>query len=335
MSTPLVSVCIPTFNRANFLPEAIDSILAQSFRDCELVVSDNASTDETPEVLRRYRDPRLRLHRNDSNLGLVGNFNRCLQLARAPYFVLCCSDDYWAPQLLAQEVSLFEQHPGLSYVHVGSMVVDANKSPVGPNILDLRPVTPGREYFRRFLLEDLNGTNFSSVLYRRDRLLEIGGFDERLPHTQDLAVWARLALHGDVGYVAQPLLYFRKHAENYHVRWRQMAYLRERFALIEMMFAEWPETRCDELAGLRDAVRRAWGQRVALSLPAQRLQGMARRDLLWLLLLAVRRNPGVLRNPGPLRLLAPLVLNRGQLSAAIQRFGHLSRQLRARESRAQ
>lgn len=332
MSTPLVSVCIPTFNRAVFLCDAMNSILAQTFRDFELVVSDNASTDETPEVLARYRDPRLRLHRNGSNLGLVRNFNRCLQLARAPYVVLCCSDDYWAPQLLEQELLLFEQRPGLSYTHAGSVVVDANKSPIGPNLLNLRPVTAGQEYFRRFLLEDLNGMNFSSVLYRRDRLMEIGGFDERLPHTQDLAVWARLALRGDVGYVAQPLLYFRKHAENFHVRWHQMAYLRERFALIEMMFAEWPETRCDEFAGLHDAVRRAWAQRVALSLPAQRLQGMARRDLLSLLLLAVRHNPGVLRNPGPLRLLAPLVLNRGQLSAAIQRFGHLHRQVRARES---
>jgi glycosyltransferase involved in cell wall biosynthesis len=325
MSTPLVSVCIPTFNRADFLSDAIDSILAQTFRDFELVVSDNASTDETPEVLGRYRDPRLRLHRNDSNLGLVGNFNRCLQLARAPYLVLCCADDYWAPRLLEQEVLLFEQHSDLSYLHVGSLVVDANKSPIGPNVLDLRPVTPGREYFRRFLLEDLNGTNFSSVLYRRDRLLEIGGFDARLPHTQDLAVWARLALRGDVGYVAQPLVFFRKHRENYHVRWNWEAYFRERFVLIEMMFTEWPETRSEEFTGLREQVRRAMAQRVARSLAGQRLEGASRFSVLALALHGVRRSPGILLDPGLLKLLAPILLSPEQLSAAISRFGTTSR----------
>lgn len=325
MNSPRVSVCVPVYNRARFLPDAIESILAQSFGDFELVISDNASTDETPSVLRRYRDPRLRIHRNDSNLGLVGNFNRCLQLAQAPYVVLCCSDDYWAPRLLEQEVSLLEQHPGLSYVHTGSAVVDSNKNLIGINLLSLQPVTPGREYFRRFLLEDLNGTNFSSVLYRRERLLEIGGFDEKLPHTQDLAVWSRLALRGDVGYVAEPLLFFRKHEENYHVRWNWPAYLCERFALIELTFTQWPETRGVEFARLHVEVRRIMARRVARSLPAQRLGGASRFSILALALQSLARCPGILLDPGPLKLLAPLLLSRGQLSAAIERLGAASR----------
>ena len=81
--TPRVSVCIPAYNYARYLPAAIDSVLAQEYGDYELIVVDNASEDETPAVLARYGD-RIRAERNERNVGLFGNFARCLELAPRP-----------------------------------------------------------------------------------------------------------------------------------------------------------------------------------------------------------------------------------------------------------
>ena len=78
----LVSVCIPTYNYGRFLGQAIESVLAQTWGDFELVVCDNASTDDTQDVVASFRDERIRSYRNDANIGLFGNFSRCLELAR-------------------------------------------------------------------------------------------------------------------------------------------------------------------------------------------------------------------------------------------------------------
>ncbi|HEX2037869.1 MAG TPA: glycosyltransferase family 2 protein, partial [Chloroflexota bacterium] len=80
-----MSVCISTYNRSRYLRRAIESVLGQTFGDFELIVSDDRSPDDTAEVVAQYRDPRLRYHRNAENLGLVGNYNRCLELARGQY----------------------------------------------------------------------------------------------------------------------------------------------------------------------------------------------------------------------------------------------------------
>jgi glycosyltransferase involved in cell wall biosynthesis len=89
-----VSVCIPTFNYGRYIGRAVESVLAQTTRDFELLVVDNASTDETPDVLARFRDPRLRVHRNESNIGLFGNFRRCLELTSGELVKFLAADDW-------------------------------------------------------------------------------------------------------------------------------------------------------------------------------------------------------------------------------------------------
>ncbi len=322
---PIVSVCIPTFNRAHFLPDAVESVLRQTFADFELVISDNASTDGTAELLKRYMDPRVRVHANPHNLGLVGNFNRCLELARGQYVVLCCSDDYWRRDLLALCLEFMEQNPRLSYLQTGSVVVDENKERIGTVGLPLQPVTPGRAYFRRLLLEDLNAISFSSTLYRAELLRRIGGFDERLPNTQDLAAWGRLALHGDVGYLAEPLLFFRKHAANYHVLWDTPAYLKERVQLVDEIFDNWPETHDREMQNFRGEARRAIARLVVRSLLSQRLAGVSRKELLAQLMLSARRDVACPFTVQPAKTLAALAFTPGALPWVIRTFGTESR----------
>ena len=111
--TPRVSIGLPVYNGERFLARAIDSLLAQDFVDFELVISDNASTDGTGEISRDYaaRDPRIRYHRNERNIGAVGNFNRTLDLASGEYFKWAAHDDWCAPQFLGRCVEVLDDDP--------------------------------------------------------------------------------------------------------------------------------------------------------------------------------------------------------------------------------
>lgn len=117
---PAVSVLVTTYNRAALLPRAIRSVLEQDFRDFELIVIDDASRDETPDVMRTFSDSRIRHLRNAENQGAAhgdrAHVRRCIhELMRGKYFIYLCDDDYWLPKnLLSRQVAAFEKYPGLT-----------------------------------------------------------------------------------------------------------------------------------------------------------------------------------------------------------------------------
>ncbi len=121
---PKVSVCIPTYNTARYLLEAIESVLAQEFDDYELVICDNASTDETPEICRSYTDPRIRYCRFEELVNQAGNFNRCLKEACGEFITLLHSDDLLLPGFLADRVSRLERNPGPGFVFGAVEIID-------------------------------------------------------------------------------------------------------------------------------------------------------------------------------------------------------------------
>jgi glycosyltransferase involved in cell wall biosynthesis len=111
--SPLVSVGVPVYNGEEYLAAALDALLAQDVEDFEVVVCDNASTDATAEIARRYADfdPRVRYHRNPRNLGLSGNFNRTFELSRGKYFKWAAHDDWHPPHTLRACTDVLEQDP--------------------------------------------------------------------------------------------------------------------------------------------------------------------------------------------------------------------------------
>ena len=130
---PAVSVCIPTFNYGRFLPDAIKSVLAQTFTDFELVVVDNASTDATAELMEAFvrSDPRIRFFRNAENVGIVKNFNRALGHATGDYVKILCADDLLAPAALERSLAVIRNNPAVSLVTTGRLLVDLRLQPVG------------------------------------------------------------------------------------------------------------------------------------------------------------------------------------------------------------
>jgi glycosyltransferase involved in cell wall biosynthesis len=112
-SSPFFSVCIPTYNRAHLISAAIDSVLAQDFNDYELVIVDNASTDNTQEVLKRYTEPQIRIIRNQVTVSMYANHNICVEQARAEWVVFLHSDDVFFPRALTVLWELTNSHAGI------------------------------------------------------------------------------------------------------------------------------------------------------------------------------------------------------------------------------
>lgn len=325
MPSPKVSVCIPTFNRAHFLPDAIASVLAQTYRDFELIISDNASSDRTQELLASYSDPRIRVHRNAANIGLVGNFRRCFELARGEYAVILGSDDYWDPVLLARLLPLLDEHPRVLLAQSGGTIVTQEKQPLRTHILPLERITPGLEYFRRIMMDELPDGFLSGTLFRMSAVHRVGSFDARLPNTQDFALVARLALEGDFGFVAEPLVFARKHPGNYHQNWDEAEYLKERLRLAREIFDQWPQVQQPALADLRVAAKDKLALAVLESLVAARLAGASRRDLAVLFWQANAMRSSRLPQRCLLKATSAWLFSPGYLPRVVAHFGKASR----------
>src|SRR5207247_8787636 len=123
---PRVSVGLPVYNGEKFLSEALDSIIAQSFEDLELIISSNASTDGTDEICRAYvaRDKRIRYYRNETNIGVDGNFNRVFQLSSGEYFKWASADDICGPDLIAKCLRVLDSDSSVVLAYPKTRFID-------------------------------------------------------------------------------------------------------------------------------------------------------------------------------------------------------------------
>jgi glycosyltransferase involved in cell wall biosynthesis len=219
---PLVSVCIPAFRGADHIRFTVDSVLAQSLADFELIVVDDNSPDDTAQIVAEYRDPRIKLLRNDRNLGPEGNWNRCLAEARGRYFKLLPQDDVLAADCLERQVAVLETDTmqRIALVFCARDIVDTH----GRKLLVRRypgsasGSIPGQQVVRRCIR---HGTNLigepGSVLFRRSLATEVGPFDASAPYVVDLDYWCRLLAKGDAFYLPQTLVSFRVSAGSWSV----------------------------------------------------------------------------------------------------------------------
>ena len=212
-----VSVCVPTYNGAAFIEETLRSIVNQSYQDFELLIVDDGSTDNTLEIVQSFSDPRIQLHRNPERLGIPGNWNRCLFLARGEYVCVFHQDDVMLPENLERKVQLLSADPTLGFVHsaVETLVDESAPSSFADWIEDATEDTVwgGPEYFRTLLLRG-NRVCAPTAMARRRALLEQGGFDRDLGFACDYAMWLRLCLTYRVGFLASPLVRYRWHGGN-------------------------------------------------------------------------------------------------------------------------
>ena len=207
---PKLSVCIPTYNCASYLPQAIESVLQQEFTDLELVIADDASTDETPELCRSMSDPRIRYIRYEENAGQAGNFNRCFKEAKGELLTLLSADDFFLPGLLKERVARLDRHPRAGFAVGALQVIDA-----GGAVVSSASQWPGDRFFDRgeFLEPLLFGAvvNTLSLVFRRECLDQTGLFNTDLTWGHDWEWILRLAAHHAGFYVSKPLAAYRVH----------------------------------------------------------------------------------------------------------------------------
>jgi len=211
-SRPRVSIGLPVYNGERFLEDAIRSILAQSYTDFELIISDNASTDRTREICERYarRDARIRYTRSPRNRGGAWNFSRVFELARGEFFKWAAHDDILAPDYLRSCVAVLDGDPTLIVCHSGSRRIDESGRTTGVYLATVAAADPC-ERFRRAVKTtypiELFGVFKTSVLSETNLMA---------PHPQaDIDLLQQLVLLGNIGRVPEVLFSRRSHAESY------------------------------------------------------------------------------------------------------------------------
>jgi glycosyltransferase involved in cell wall biosynthesis len=220
---PKVSVIVPNYNHARFLKQRINTILAQTFRDFELILLDDSSTDESRTILAEYsRNPRVRLELNEANSGSpFKQWNKGVRLAQGEYVWIAESDDYADARFLERLVPVLEGNPKIQFVFCRSRCVTEDDRLEGfadtlfaglyPNRWEADFCVVGHEECRNFMVHSNVVQNASAVLFRRAAYEEAGGADGSMRLCGDWILWASMMLMGDMGYVAEPLNYFRFH----------------------------------------------------------------------------------------------------------------------------
>jgi glycosyltransferase involved in cell wall biosynthesis len=210
--TSAVSVGLPVFNGARYLAEAVDSLLAQTFEDFEIVISDNGSTDETEEICRSYaaRDSRIRYVRSDVNRGLLWNFRRVLELAQSPYFKWMAHDDRCAPEFLRRCLEELDGDPGLVLCAPATVDTDADGAPLRTYRWAMRTESADvRERFHDIIRERLAHPFFGVMRTAAARDLDL-----RKPCLAfDKLVLTELVLRGRLRVIDDPLQLHREHAD--------------------------------------------------------------------------------------------------------------------------
>jgi glycosyltransferase involved in cell wall biosynthesis len=213
---PLVTIAIPTFNRGSWIRDCIFAALAQSYQRFEVLVSDNASTDATPELLRGISDARLRILTRERNIGQIPNWNACLADAKGDYVVFVSDDDRIAPSLLEQCIALVKCEPQLQVVIALSDVYVAAESRIW-HAPQNRKLATGIWDGADILEEYLDGrisTSMCTIMINAEALRRQGGFPVDFPFAGDTIAWISLLLNGRAGLVNQSCGTMCVHAAN-------------------------------------------------------------------------------------------------------------------------
>jgi glycosyltransferase involved in cell wall biosynthesis len=203
MDNPVVSVVMPVYNGESYLSEAIDSVLNQTFRNFELLIIDDGSTDRTSEIVNSYQDARVRYDRNEHNRGIVYTLNKGIELARGTYVARMDSDDICFPGRLERQIAFMERHPSVDLC--ASEVVVFGSS-------DRQRRYPSKHDEIVCLLFFYCCLAHPTVMFCRESFLAKGLlYSNDLGEAEDYELWIRAAQKVEMATIDEPLLYYRVH----------------------------------------------------------------------------------------------------------------------------
>lgn len=216
---PRVSIGIPVYNGANYLPEALDSVLAQTVSNFELIISDNASTDGTQQICQHYAegDDRIKYLRQEKNVGAAQNFNLLVDRAKSAYFRWACHDDILHPRCLEASIEILDEHPDVVLAYSESVMIGADGGVLEDDIFPIRGLhllqDAPHERLKEYLWKYIHG-GLCNPLYGVMRTTVLANTSRIKPYpASDLALLGELALAGKLFRVTEPLFFRRYHSE--------------------------------------------------------------------------------------------------------------------------
>lgn len=211
-SAPLISIVLPTYNGTRYLREAVESCRAQTFTDWELILVDDASTDDTPALMREFaaRDSRIRVVQNPVNSKLPKSLNRGFASAQGDFLTWTSDDNWYRPEALAKMLAHLQANPGVDVVYANYTVIDEAGAPkkVGP---------PGAGPMADLLVRNVVGACF---LYRRQVQEQLGGYAEDLFLVEDYDFWLRASTRFQFTFLNEDLYLYRWHARSLSLQQR-------------------------------------------------------------------------------------------------------------------
>lgn len=280
-SVPRVSVCLLVYNHERLLRDTVLTVLRQTLSDFELIISDDCSTDGTPEVIAQLaaEDPRVRAIRTPRNLGMPGNANYAVSRAYAPYIALLHHDDLYEPHLLQSWFELAERHPSVTFVSNAYRNHGRGDELFHP----ISECHDGRDVLERLIFPFWGCPIRGTALVRRTAWDAVGGMRERFGLLADVDLWMRLAALGDVGYVHDILINIRQERpDNYPKDYSGWSWPRLR------LLYEIHGTNRREYFGL-NTFKGRWEQ-------AKYRLRVSANELMWLGYGIVKRRPDILRS---------------------------------------
>jgi glycosyltransferase involved in cell wall biosynthesis len=235
---PRVSIMIPTYNRAHYLPQTVDSALRQDYANLEVLLLDNASTDDTPGIAARYRqDPRFRHLRNDRNIGMVANWRSGLyEHARGEWFLLLSDDDYLIDdRYIGKAVEIARADPDVVMVYANGYILEEATGAMTEMTLPWSGIVDGRQVFMS--RDQVRPQDFTlcNVMFRRAVAMEQDAFHNPNNLSCDSELFLRMSLLGKVGVCGDRVSVYRRHATNLisgvHLNFDQLVHNTELFLL--------------------------------------------------------------------------------------------------------
>lgn len=213
MSTPLVSVVMPSYNHARFIGRAIESVLSQSFSDFEFLIADDGSRDESANVIRSYKDKRIVFFENKENRGACVVHNDLLAAARGEYVALINSDDMWVEGKLEYQVNFMESNKGVGGHFGRASYIDENDNEIKKSSMPFGRVfdqdNRSQANWLRFFFDVSNCLCHPTSMIRRACYTEIGGYNNRFRQLPDYDMWIRFVKRYQLHIGEDPLIRFR------------------------------------------------------------------------------------------------------------------------------
>ena len=210
LTLPLVSVNIATYNRGKYITEAIDSVLSQSFKNWELIIVDDGSTDGTENIVSPYlNDPRIKYFKNESNRNISYTRNRALLESKGRFIAILDSDDKWPdPDKLTKQVYFLDKHPDYGLIGTALIVINSQ----GEKLNEEKKPSTDERIKQQILFK--NPITHSSVLYIRELVISLGSYDLNLNGIEDYDLWLRLGQVSKLSNLSDYSTAYRKHDNN-------------------------------------------------------------------------------------------------------------------------